>query len=223
MKVRYLILIFVFGAMGLSSCKNNDEVFAPVKSSFFNVVNASGDTLNIYLNGTRQNNSSSLLPGGQSFYLTVPYGLQSFQFKKSGNVDILFSTSLTLKDSVNYSIYLSGETADKTFTTIDSLYSDTGANKAQVRFVNASQDAGNLDVFVGDTVNFKSRAFKSSSVFLHMNSGQKKVKISQTGSSVLKVDTLITFRAGGIYTLVTRGSAAGTGNKAFKVGVVINH
>jgi hypothetical protein len=222
MKCRCL-LFFVFVAMGLAACKNNDEVFAPAVSSFFNVVNASADTLNIYLNGTRQNNRSGLSPGGQSYYLIVPAGQQSYQFKKAGNADVLFSRALTLKDSVNYTIYIAGETVDKTFTTIDSLHTDTVKNTAQVRFVNVSADAGNLDVFVGDTVNFKSRAYKSSSVFLPMRSGQKEVKILQTGTTTLKIDTLITFRAGGIYTLFSRGLVNGAGNKAFKVGVVINY
>jgi hypothetical protein len=96
MSTRKLIFVVVFALTGLYSCKNNDEIFQPKVSAFINVVNASADTLNFYLNGTRQNNASSLSPGGQSFYIAVPDGQQNYQFKKPGDFNVLFSVPLTL-------------------------------------------------------------------------------------------------------------------------------
>ena len=223
MTKRFYILFFFAAVLAVESCKNNDSVFKPLLYAGLNVVNASADTLNFYLNGTRQNNSSSLYPGSQSFYLGVPQGAQNYQFKKAEAFSVLFSVPLTLKDSVSYSLYVAGESVDKTFSTTDSLYLDTAQYSTQIRFVNASSEAGSLDAYVGDTLNYKSRAFTSSPVFLPTGSGIKQVKISVAGSSTLLVDTPITFQPGRIYTLFSRGTVKGTGNAKFRVGIVINY
>jgi hypothetical protein len=220
MRIKYFILLFVIALAGLTSCKNNDNFFIPLVPTDITVVNASADTLNFYLNGTRQNNSSSIFPAGSVTHLTVPAGAQNYQFKKAGSSTILFSVPLTLTQKTFNSLYLTGETADKAFNTVDTLLADSIL--ARVRFVHTAPDAGSLDVLVGDTVNFKSRAFKSSSVFLKVGSGQKRVRIFMTGSATAKVDTTITMQPGRIYTLFAKGLLNGKGNSVFDVGIILN-
>src|SRR5258708_22726596 len=97
MKTRYCVLLFIAVAAGLASCKNNDNVFpAAPPPTGITVINASPDTLNFYLNGTRQNNASSMYPGGSSGLKLVPSGLQNYQFKKAGQPLALFSLPLKL-------------------------------------------------------------------------------------------------------------------------------
>ena len=224
MNIKYSVLFFIAAIMGLASCKNNDEVFTPVVITYVNVVNASTDTLNFYLNGTRQNNGSSISPTSQSFYLTVPDGQQNYQFKKAGGTVVLFSVPLNLKDSVNTSLYVYGESASQTFTTADALISYTAhPDTTQIRFVNISPDAGSLNVTVGDTVSFTSQAFKSSTAFAQTGGGKKEVKVFLAGSVTATIDTPIVFQPGGIYTLYSKGLLKGKGNAAFNVGVAINH
>jgi hypothetical protein len=221
---RYTILLFIAAIIGLVSCKNNDEVFPPKVSTFFNVVNASTDTLNFYLNGTRQNNGSSINPNAQSFYLTVPDGQQDYQFKKIGATTILFSVLLNLKDSANTSLYIYGGSASQTFTTNDVLLTyKAHPDTTQIRFVNVSPDAGSLNVTVGDTVSFNSQAFKSSTAFALTGGGKKEVKIFLAGAVTAKIDTNIVFLPGGIYTLYSKGLLNGKGNAIFDVGVATNH
>jgi hypothetical protein len=222
MNNRFLILFFIAALAGFASCKNNDEVFKPFIFTDITVVNASPDTLNFYLNGSRQNNSSGLFPGGYLAHITEPSGLQNYQFKKAGSFTNLFSLSLKLRDSIYNSIYVAGESADKTFNTVDTLLTDTLPNIATVRFVHAAPDAGSLNVFVGDTVNFKARSFKTSSVFLTIGSGQKEVKIYQFGSATPKIDTIITIQPNKTYTLFAKGLLNGKGSSAFNVGVILN-
>jgi hypothetical protein len=223
MNTRNSILALLFALTGLYSCKNNDEVFPPKVSAFINVVNASTDTLNIYLNGTRQNNASSLYPGGQSLYLTVPDGKQNYQFKKLGGFNVLFSVPLNLSDSSNTSLYIYGEAAGQAFTTNDVLLRDSlHLDTTQIRFVNISPDAGTLNVTVGDTLNFMSQAFKSSTAFTQIGGGQKEVKITQAGTATPLKDTIMVFQQGFIYTLFSSGLLKGKGNAAFGVGLVIN-
>ena len=223
MNTRNSILVLLFALTGLYSCKNNDEVFPVTGVAFFNVVNASTDTLNFYINGTRQNNASSLFPGGQSFYLPVPDGKQNYQFKKAGGFNVLFSVPLNLSDSSNTSLYIYGETAGQAFTTNDVLLRDTShLDTTQIRFVNISPDAGSLNVTVGDTLSFMSQAFKSSTAFKGVGGGQKEVKITQAGAAAPLKDTTIVFQRGYIYTLFSKGLLNGKGNAAFAVGVIIN-
>jgi hypothetical protein len=216
--------IFFFAAiMFAGSCKNNDNVFPKVTYGYVNVVNASADTLNYYLNGTRQNNTSSLFPDGQSYYTPpIATGSQNFQFKRAGDFKILFSYPMKL-DTLNYSLYVTSADVSGAFSTIDRLYIDTVTNSTQIRFVNASPDAGNLDFYAGDTINYKSAVFKGASAFLATGSGKKEVKIYRTGAGTPLVDTVIAFQPGSIYTLFSKGLLNGKGTAIFDVGLVINH
>ena len=203
-----------------SACKNNDNVFPKPISAFVNIVNASADTLNAYLNGTRQNNNSSLIPLSQSFYLAFPQGSPNLQFKKAGAFNVLYNVPLNLKDSLTYSLYLTGETAATTFSTIDTLLVDSGATR--IRFVNASPDAGMLNVTIGDTLYYPNKVFKSSSVFYNIGSGQKVIKVYLPGSTTPKLDTTITVQKNSVYTLFTKGLLNGKGSAVFDLGIVFN-
>jgi hypothetical protein len=222
MNTKYSVLFFILALVGLLSCKNNDNVFPKVSYTGITVINASADTLNFYLNGTRQNNTSSLFPAGNSGLRIVSSGLQNYQFKKAGRPDVLFSVPLNLTTNTFNSVYVTGETAASLFKTVDTIPLDTLPLVTSVRFVHAAPGAGNLDVFVGDTVNFKMRAFKSSSVFLPTGSGKKEVKIYLSRSATLEKDTIITFQPNLAYTLFAKGLLNGKGNSVFGVGILIN-
>ena len=224
MKNRCLILVFIAAITGLYSCKNNDEVLKKVVSTSINVVNASADTLNFFANGTRINNTSPIYPASFSYYLHALAGQQNYEIKKNNNPNVLFSLPLNLTDSVFYSLYVYGESAAKTFMTNDSpLLVPTGADTSLVRFVNASPDAGTLNVMVGDTVAFNASTFKSSSVFLPVgSSGLKEVRIYLAGSSTAKIDTTMNIQPNSTYTIFSKGLLNGKGNAAFGVGLVLN-
>ncbi len=214
------VLLFIGIALGLASCKNNDNVFPKVESTFLMTVNASADSLNMYLNGTRQNNGSTIFPAGSFGYLVEPAGQQNYQFKKAGQFNYLFSLPLNLKDTVNYSLYIYGTSSSQAFTATDVLLpNSTSSDTTQIRFVNASPDAGNLNVTVGDTLSFTNQALKSVTPFEETGSGQKEVKVFQVGSATPKVDTVITFQPGAIYTIFSKGLINGKGSAAFGIGV----
>jgi hypothetical protein len=219
-----LIALFFIVIVVLASCKNDDNVFAKKVTTSLNVVNASADNINFYVNGTRQNNTSALTPGGQTFYLTVPAGAQNFQIKKDGSADYLISIPLNLKDSVYHSLYIAGETLDNTLATTDSIPGDTLAshkNNMQLRFVHTTPGAGAFDVKVGDTLKFH-QAFKTSSTFLSIGSGLKEIKVYEPGSLTPKIDTVVSLSPKKGYTIYTVGKPTGTGSSKFKLGVALN-
>jgi|SRR6185437_12211315 len=221
MKIKCSVLFYIAAVIGLASCKNNDSVLpAVVPPTGITVINASPDTLNFYLNGSRENGTSAIYPGGSSGLKLVPSGLQNYEFKKAGQPLALFGLRLKLRDSTFNSVYLTGESADKAFETVDTIPQlDT---LSAVRFVNAAPDAGILNVSVGDTVKFNARAFKSSSIFLITGNGQKEVKVYLAGFSTPKIDTTITIQPLTVYTLFTKGLLNGKGASVFSLGILVN-
>lgn len=222
MLIKYSALVFILTVIGFLSCKNNDNVFKPVTYTDLTVVNASADTLNFYLNGTRQNNSSSIYPGGVTEHTAVFAGSQNFQFKKVRSASALFSIPLKLNMLTYNSLYVAGETPDKVFNTVDTLVIDTLPNLSTIRFVNASPDAGNLTVTIGDTTYFKSSPFKSSSAFLITGSGQKTIKVYQFGAAQPKIDTILALQGNRGYTLFSEGLLNGKGSSGLRVGIILN-
>jgi len=219
------ILLCLFLIIGLAGCKNNDNVFPKQQSSFIKIVNTSVDTLNIYLNGTRQNNLSNLYPGGSLIYFAVPTGAQNYQFKKAGSFSVLFNVNLSLTDSTYNTLFVSGESSGLTFSTLDNLpqtSNSVASDTAYIRFVNTSSDAGNLNASIGSTVKLNGVAYKYASTFLPVIAGQNEVKISQGNSAVIIKDTTLTIQANYVYTLVTKGLINGTGNTAFNVSLLTN-
>lgn len=227
---KYFPLIICFLAITtlFLSCKNKDVPPATPAPTALNVINAGADTINYYVNGTRQNNLSSLYPQGATGYTSVLSGAQNYQFKKAGSAVALFGVVDTLILKSYYSIFVTGETADKAFKTIDSLgaastilSADTTFTTCMLRFIDASPNAGSLNVNVGkgDTLNLKNRNFKFAGPFTKFTAGAKEVKIS---SSTASIDTTLTLQSGSIYSLFTYGIVNGTGGKTFSVKLIIN-
>lgn len=218
-------LFCLFLSIELVGCKNNDNVFPKQQSSFITIVNTSADTLNIYLNGTRQNNQSSIYPGGSVGYFDVPAGAQNYQFKKAGAFSVLFNVNLSLTDSTYNSLFVSGETSNFAFNTLDNLpqaSNSVASDTAYIRFVNTTSNAGNLNASIGSAVTLNGISYKNASVFVPIISGQNEVKISQGNSSAIVKDTTLTIQANYVYTLVTKGLINGTGNTAFSVSLLTN-
>lgn len=220
MNTRFIILFLIILAGGLASCKNNDDVFKPVVITYLNVINTSADTLNFFVNGTRQLNGSSLSPGGRSGYLTVPAGMQNYQLKKNRTPDVLINLPLNLTDSIPNTLYVAGDNTDKTLVTTDTFTPTTG--KVQLSFVQMSPDAGAVSVKVDDTLRFDGVAFKTAAAFLSTGSGDKRIKIFLTGSATPKIDTVLTLRPKEGYTIFVGGLVNGTGSSKFSFGLVPN-
>ncbi|TWR29418.1 DUF4397 domain-containing protein [Mucilaginibacter pallidiroseus] len=210
----------------LASCKKDgdDSLVTIPTGARLNVINATNDTLNYYLNGTRINNTSSLYPLGTSGYILSAVGENNYQFKKFRNAAALFSLPLALDSGRVYSLFVTGQSAESTILTADTLAPAVpdNLNRPRVRFVNTSPQAGNLDVLVGDTVNFKVRAFKSVSVFLPVNPGNKRVRIYKSGTGALLSDEIRVLNNSRVYTLFSKGTPGSAGNNAFATGLVIN-
>lgn len=229
MNIRLLALFIIASIIGLSACKKNDDAPVVEPKVGLNVINASADVVNIYLNGTRLNNNSNIEPGVSTGYYNVPVGKQTYQLKKAFNtssstVETLFSKTIdTATTATDRSLFVVDETAANAFITVDDLKADTIVNTCFVRFVNASPDAGSLDMALGDTTQFKARVFKSASGFVQVGiSGLKPIKVFHAGSATPIISGHVNLAAGKSYTFYSKGKLNGTGAAVFSVGTTIN-
>ncbi len=239
MNTRLLVLLVGAFIIGFSACKKNNDAPTVALKSNLNIVNASADTVNFYLNGTRLNNNSNLYPLVSTGYLTnILAGSQNFQVKKmfnpvSSTVQTLFTIPLKLETGTYYSLYIAGETSDNAFEIrdftqghADTLLSmtstaDTLQTTSLIRFVNASPSTGNLDIFIGDTVKFINVPFKTAANFTLINSGSKKAfSVYKTGTNTPLITGTLVLTPGTAYTVYSKGALNGTNNSAF--GIVYN-
>ena len=213
-------MLLAVAITGVLSCKNNDNVF-PTKNpdSGFRIVNASPNTINYFLNGTRLNNSGGLASGVATSYINVTAGQQNFQFKLDGSPDILFGWPEKMPDSVGYTLYITGNTADKAFRVQDVFAVDTGF--AALGFVNASA-AGDIDVAVGDTMRFKKASFKAQTEFKGISTGERDVKFYKAGTTTLLKDTTFTMSLNRVYTIYSYGTPGAKGSSQFGVAITTN-
>src|ERR1700744_4124287 len=235
MRTGLFTLLFFAVITGFLSCKNKDLPLPVGATTGLNVINATGDTIKFFINGTRQDNFAPIYIGGATGYIPVLSGEQNYRFSKANEgFPTLFNTTFNLAAPDFYSIFVGGETANLAFKIkdpIDSLLAVIQADtlpttnvNAFVRYVNATPGTDKFEVTVGggDTVNLKDYAFGTWSTFKPFTSGTKKVRVYVNGSDTAKIDTPITFAAGIGYTLFTHGPVNGKGGNTFAVGVIPN-
>ncbi len=212
----------------LTSCKNNNDVLPTAHYSYLNVINATPDTLNFYANGTRINNNSNLFPSGASGYYTVTtLGLSSpenYQFKRPATTSVLLNVPLSLDSNYFYSLFVGGLATNQTFSTKDAVYTFSAGNQdtSAVRFVNASPNAGNLDVYINDTLRFSNCAFKSISNFAPAIAGLKTITVCKSGSTTPVFSGQFTLSVSTQYTFFSQGVIGGAGTSAFSLGSMVN-
>lgn len=213
-----VILFVVFVAMiGFFACKKDGDQAPTTITNEISLINATGDTLNVYENGTRINSGSNLLPSGQYTNLQITAGTQRYQFKKAGNPNTLFETELTLDTPYAYTVFVAGQSSDKVFAIKDTLNNDTTAH---VRFVNASPDAGNIDFTIGSYPTLKSRLFKSATSFLSVPKGRVYYSMVMSSGAVL-ASGYLTLSAGVSYNLFSKGLIAGKGTSALGARILV--
>jgi hypothetical protein len=226
MNTRLTLFLFLAVITGISACKKNDLPVTTLTTKL-NLINASPDTVNFYLNGTRLS-KSNVYPAGSSGYFDVAFGEQNYQVKDvfdptGSTVRALFSKTLTLDTAKTYSLFIVDETAENAFLTTDTLQADTNKNECYVRFVNASPDAGALDFAVGDTAKFSNVAFTKASEFRSVGvSSFKPINLYYAGSATPVISGHFILLAGKSYTFYSMGKLTGTGNSLFSLGATLN-
>ncbi|SDS27866.1 protein of unknown function [Mucilaginibacter mallensis] len=217
------------------ACNKKDLAPATVAIANLAVVNATADTLNFLVNNSRQNSFSGIYPAG-AYGLYTPAGTQNYEIKKERSAVNLFIGTYSLSDTSKHiytSLFIAGESADKTFFTTDAIDSaltvyakDTAHidTIAMLRFVHASYTSGPLHVVFdkGDTINIANAAYKYKSQYFKVYEGTRTIKIYPANSTTLLLDTTITLQSGAVYTLFAKGILNAKGYNAFGVSLMTN-
>jgi hypothetical protein len=243
MNIRITIILFVGLIASLAACKNKDLPSPVIPKADVSLVNATADTLNFAVNGTRQNNFSPIYSGG-AYGLYIISGTQNYQVKKDSKPDVLFSGTYTLLDTsktiksdtltvhYHYSFFIAGTSADQTFIKFNStdsagviLSRDKTNTTAMIRFVHAASTIGPLDVIIdkGDTAKVTNFYYKSSSRYFRVTDGIRTVKVTVHGEASPVLDTTLTLEQGSIYTFFAKGIRNGKGSNAFSVNLMTDN
>ncbi|HWD87944.1 MAG TPA: DUF4397 domain-containing protein [Mucilaginibacter sp.] len=228
MNVKPLLFILCAVIFYSTACKkNNDAPTINTSIDSLNFINAYSIPVNIYLNGSRLNKNSNLAAAGSSGYYTVPFGSQ-IQVKKvfdpsTSVVQTLFNYSPKMVPHQYYSLFIAGATDSNAFVTQDVLpLGDTATSKCQVRFVNASPDAGPVDFFIGG-VKYNNLKFKQGSAFAEVDTASlSPIMVFKAGTTDTLINGQYPLLQGYIYTFYTMGSLTGKGSSALGVGVTVN-
>lgn len=210
----------------MAACVKNDPPVATQPAVSINVINATEDVLNFYLNGTRQNSTTGISPLGANGTVSIPYG-SVLTFKKQfdrfsyENADVLFTVPVnvdTVGTSKQYTLFAAGQTSNDAFFLRDTLVSDS--KNAKLRFVVASPEVTKLKVSLNDTVRFTTTIFKQASIFTPVGNGAKTLIIRDADTNEVLFTTRIALAVNNNYTLFTQGKRGV--NPTFRAGLIIN-
>lgn len=222
MKFKLPVFIAFIGIVAIASCKKGaDEAPADPLTTSINFINATTDTLNFYVNGTRLNFAAASYPLSSTGYLTTPLGEQNYQVKKDRTPNVLFNLALPLDTGRVYSFFLTDNTPENAFTVVDTIQRvDT---LAMVRFVHTSPKTGTLKIEVGDTTKFTNVKFRSVSDYDHIRPGIKHIRVIDSTTNNVLIDEIRTLQLGRAYTLFIKGTLTVTSAPATSgTGLAIN-
>jgi len=135
--------------LGLLSCvKNNDDYNQPDVSGL-SLINAVPNTekLDVYINNSKAT-ATDFAFGTKQDYLNVYSGTRTISVTKQGNGTKLKTEDFILKPRVGYSLFVLEKLEDPKFLFLEDELSRPTAGNGKVRFVNASEDAGQLTFIV---------------------------------------------------------------------------
>ncbi|MEB0262403.1 MULTISPECIES: DUF4397 domain-containing protein [unclassified Mucilaginibacter] len=225
MKFKIPVFIVLIGLLAAAACKKFDEAPPKIPTTYLNFINASADTLNVYVNGSRLNNISSTYPLGSSGYIQSPLGEQNYQVKRFGRGDVLFTVPIKLDSAGVYSFYAIDRTMENSFVTLDTL--STLSNKvSSIRFVHTSPKLGPVDIVLTDDskkiIRINNRSFKTTSVFLTLKEGVENIQIYKAGTLTLLSQEERILQIGRAYTLFTKAGLSDAGVTTPATGLIIN-
>ncbi len=193
------------------------------KVAFLNAAFGS-DSLNFFVD-TKKANGKLLGFGDSLKYVDVTAGERAFEIKGKDDKSILKKSFKTEKDK-NYSLLASNSKDGKTFELIQ-VSDDLTApktDKAKVRFIHLSPDAGKLNMVNGETKLAENIAYKSASAYKEVDAKKTTFDIvdPEAKETLLTVEDL-DLAKGKIYTIWIAGlQETDDAKKKLRVHIFIN-
>jgi len=211
-----------------SSCKKDKDNPTPTpKPANLSIIHAApgAPELSFFIDKVKKN-TTALTYNTVIAYQSVKSGKQEFSVTKKDVTDILVKVDGTLDANKSYSAFVADKTANALVVVVDDLTAPT-ADKAKIRFINLSPDAGNVDLAVtGKTeVLVAKKAFKESSDFINSTEVGAEInfEIRENGkATVLATLPKVKIEKGKIYTIYAKGLKAATNDTKLGLAVLTN-
>jgi hypothetical protein len=215
-------------AMVIASCgKDNNNVAPVARPGALAIAHASPGSpeYSFYINGTKAS-TKSLTYGTFLSYGTINSGKYEFAITKKDGKDVLTKSIVDIQSDKAYSLYIADLPSKPVFVfTADDL-SVPAAEKAKIRFINLSPDAGDLDLKVAgkDSSLFKKTSFKTGTGFVSIDPGAElNFEVTTNAqSTVLATLPKTKIEKGKIYTIWAKGLKAATDSTKFALGLITN-
>lgn len=221
-------------AIGFSSCLKNKNDFTPSRPTasiwFMNVSNFSVDPM-FYDNDQKVSDSTIFYNFYSRYY--VYGGLHRFELRKKGSDSVMVTNTTDYDSTAYYNFLVFGSPAKA--LAVKSDFTGVDLNKINIRFLNLSQDAGPVDVYIGsekidsnrtmlqNPSSEESTRFKQFSSF----SVNDKVVIKAAGTETVLANnaSLLVdyFTYGNVYTIYLYGSKASTGTDKLAVNAYYSY
>ncbi|MET3980304.1 hypothetical protein ABIB62_002906 [Mucilaginibacter sp. UYP25] len=211
----------------ITACnKNNENTPAPGVAGLALIHAAPGTPeLSFQVNGIK-NNIKALTFGKFINYGNILEGTYSLTVTKKDSTKVLATTSSTFKNGKIYSLFIADVPTKTGLTVIEDDLTSPVADKANVRFVNMSPNAGILDLSITGqaTPLFTKTAFKAATAFLAVSPGTEvNFQINEnTKTEVLAKIEKVKIEKGKIYTIWAKGLKAATDSTKLSIGMITN-
>ncbi len=209
----------------LSSCLKDGDATPQSNLPIVGIFNYYPKETGIHLriNGSGVSQSNGAYRGGTFFY-AIPGNKKIEIFDRTAPSTAMIDTTLTFKDSVNYSGYVFGTAAKPAFVRVVDEAVENLGTKSAYRFIHLGANTGKVTLKVGDLdiEAFKNRNMETpatlskSQVFTAGNSGKFEVTaVDEAGNTLAKTES-VNFEAGKHYNFVLFGTK---GNNDFPLTI----
>lgn len=211
-----------------SSCKKDKDNPTPTpKPANLSIIHAAPGTpeLSFFVDKVKKN-TKALTYNTVIEYQSINSGKRELSVTKKDVTDILVKSELTLAADKSYSAFVTDKTGNALVVVLDDL-SAPAADKAKIRFINLSPDAGSIDLAVtGKTeVLLAKKAFKEASDFANTTEVGAEInfEIRENGkTTVLATLPKVKIEKGKIYTIYAKGLKAATNDTKLGLTVITN-
>lgn len=209
-----LSFICLFAITVLNSCKKENPgekeiVKGEAKVKFIN-ASQNAKPIDFYINDLKIN-SSSLVAGEGSDYISIESGIQTTKVNKEVNV-LDVQTQFSYVPTLSYtSFFVEDRQGKGDILTFEDNLGAVEPDKARIRFVNLSPYFSNaINVSLGkDELLVNSLPFKEASSYFMIHAGER-IGVSVLGTGTIKYAAGEEFEAGKNYTIWIGGSANST-------------
>lgn len=236
MKSFFVLVLVAVVVLSLNAgCgEENPSTLSPTPQASILFVHASPDapSVDVLIDNQKVNQQPLTFPNNTG-YLSVNAGARNVKVNFAGTTTIIFNVTIPLQANRSYSVFAIDSASKITPLIASDDLTVSAADKALVRFFHLSPNAPAIDVSqVGQSAGqglFTNRTFNKTltpvqQAFAPVDAGTLNLEVRTAASAtVLLALPNITFEAGKIYTVFTKGFLNGTGAQAFGAQLIVNN